>query len=157
MPLVRRRSSLVAFRYLWALPTTAPGLLLAALARATGGAVRVVDGVVEAEGGAVGWMLRRVPVEGGAGAMTLGHVVVGRDKRALETSRAHERVHVRQAERWGPLFFPAYAAASGWAWLRGGDAYLDNAFEREAYAEADFIVRADLTGWRWSADRERTA
>lgn len=141
------------FRYLWALPTTTPGLLLAALARATGGAARRVDGVVEAHGGAVGWLLARVPIDGGAGAMTLGHVVIGQDERALERSRAHERVHVRQAERWGVLFYPAYAASSGWAWLRGGDVYLDNRFEREAYAEADRIVRADLTGWRWQRDR----
>lgn len=142
--------------YLWALPTTAPGLVLAALARATGGRVQRVDGTLEACGGAVGWLLARVPIEGGAGAMTLGHVVVGRDARALDRCRAHERVHVRQAERWGPLFLPAYAVASGWAWLRGGDAYLDNAFEREAYAEADLVARTRLDGWRWQT-RDRTA
>lgn len=157
--LVRAPSTLnlLPLRYLWALPTTAPGLLLAVLARTTGGRWTVVDGVLEAHGGAVGWLLRRVPVEGGAGAMTLGHVVVARDARALEASRMHERVHVRQAERWGVLFYPAYAAASGWAWLRGGDVYLDNRFEREAYAEADFVVREPLAGWRWQRRRDRMA
>lgn len=141
-------------RYLWALPTTAPGLVLALAARATGGRVAVVDGVVEAHGGAAGWLLARVPVEGGAGAMTLGHVIVGRDARSLDRCRAHEHVHVRQAECWGPLFFPAYGAASALAWLRGGDAYLDNAFEREAYATADLAFRPPLDGWRW---QKRTA
>ena len=65
--------------------------------------------------------------------MTLGHVVLGRDREALEWSRAHERVHVRQCERWGPFFLPAYGVASLIAMSRGERAYRDNAFEREAY------------------------
>ena len=65
--------------------------------------------------------------------MTLGHVVLGKDAEALEWSRSHERVHVRQCERWGPLFLPAYGVASLVALCRGRDAYRDNAFEREAY------------------------
>jgi hypothetical protein len=65
--------------------------------------------------------------------MTLGHVVIGRDRDCLDHSRAHERIHVRQAERWGPLFIPAYLLASLFAKLRGRDAYRDNPFEREAY------------------------
>ena len=79
-------------------------------------------------------LLRRaVPIDGGALAMTFGHVVVGRDGRALEVSRAHERVHVRQCERWGPLFIPAYLVASLWAWWCGRGAYEGNVFEVEAY------------------------
>jgi hypothetical protein len=65
--------------------------------------------------------------------MTLGHVVIGRNEACLDRSRAHERVHVRQCERWGPLFIPAYALASGVVLLRGGRPYLDNPFEREAF------------------------
>jgi hypothetical protein len=65
--------------------------------------------------------------------MTLGHVVLGQDLFLLDATRAHERVHVRQAERWGPLFLPAYVIASVAALLRGGNPYRDNAFEREAY------------------------
>jgi hypothetical protein len=63
-------------------------------------------------------------------------VVIGRDARALELTRAHERVHVRQYELWGPLFLPAYFAAGAYALVRGRDPYFDNRFEREA-READ--------------------
>ena len=68
--------------------------------------------------------------------MTLGHVVLGRDLHCLESTRAHERIHVRQVERWGPLFLPAYALASLMAFSRGGHPYHDNVFEREAYESA---------------------
>jgi hypothetical protein len=70
---------------------------------------------------------------GGTAAMTLGHVVIGRDRESLESTRAHERVHVRQCEVWGPLFVPAYLAASLTAIARGRSAYSDNRFEVEAY------------------------
>ena len=65
--------------------------------------------------------------------MTLGHVVLGADQPSLDRTRDHERVHVRQAERWGPAFIPAYLLASIIAWMRGLDPYLDNPFEREAF------------------------
>jgi hypothetical protein len=65
--------------------------------------------------------------------MTLGHVVLGRDEDALDLSRDHERVHVRQCEQWGPFFVPAYFTGAFLAWWRGGNAYRDNPFEREAY------------------------
>ena len=124
-------------RYLWAFPTSIPGLFLAGLALATKGRVAVVGGVLEVYGGAATWVLRRcVPMRGGARAMTLGHVVLGRSPVCLEATRLHERVHVRQAERWGPFFLPAYLMASGWAFLRGGDPYRDNPFEREAFSTA---------------------
>jgi hypothetical protein len=69
----------------------------------------------------------------GAAAMTLGHVVIARDRHSLESTRAHERVHVRQCEVWGPLFVPAYLAASLWALLGGRDAYFDNWLEVQAF------------------------
>ena len=67
-------------------------------------------------------------------AITLGHVILALDCLCLEAVRAHEHVHVRQYERWGALFVPAYLAASVWQGLRGGALYRDNVFEREAYA-----------------------
>jgi hypothetical protein len=121
--------------YLWALPTTIVGLLFAPLALISGGRMQVVDGVLELHGGLVAAFLRYcTPLRGGASAMTLGHVVLGRSKALLDFTRSHERVHVRQAERWGPLFIPAYLFLSVLVYCRGGRAYEDNPFEREAYA-----------------------
>ena len=67
-------------------------------------------------------------------ALTLGHVVFGQTRAALDATRAHEHVHVRQYERWGILFVPAYLAVSAYLYLRGRDAYRENPFEVEAYA-----------------------
>ena len=119
-------------RYLWASPTTIVGLVLAfALIRR--GRAAVVDGVIEAHSPLLGRALNRLtPLAGGATAITLGHVVIGRDARALETTRAHERMHVRQYELWGPLFVPAYFAAGLYELARGRHPYFDNRFEREA-------------------------
>ncbi len=123
--------------YLWSLPTTAIGLCLGMPALVSGGRMRWVDGVLEIHGGFVMHFLSEwTLLEGGASAMTLGHVVLGRDRDCLNWSREHERVHVRQCERWGPLFLPAYGIASLVVKLRGGNPYLDNPFEREAYASS---------------------
>jgi hypothetical protein len=122
-------------RYVWASPATLPGLALALLAWRRG-RLALTDGVVEAHGPRLAWLLDRlVPVQGAA-AVTLGHVVIARDAPALEATRRHERVHVRQYERWGPLFVPAYLAASAWAWWLGRHFYFDNVFEREARARS---------------------
>lgn len=117
--------------YAWAAPTTAIGLAVVAV---SGASWRVVAGVIEAEGPGLARVFDRLPVRRGIVAMTLGHVVLGRDRAALDETRAHERVHVAQCERWGIAFVPAYLAASAIVWLRGDDAYLDNPFERAAYA-----------------------
>ena len=121
--------------YLWTAGTSAFGLAFLPFIRMTGGEYQVVDGVLELHGGIVELFLRRFTAVGdhSAAAMTLGHVVIARDRFMLEATREHERVHVRQAERWGPLFLPAYGIASVIAILRGRDAYRGNAFEIEAY------------------------
>jgi hypothetical protein len=119
--------------YLWASPNTILGIGLTALGLATGGSAAVVDGVIEVHGGVIRGLLRTAwLLPGGAAALTLGHVVLGSSAESLVGTRAHERIHVRQYERWGPSFIPAYLAASVWAVLRGGDAYGGNWFEREA-------------------------
>ena len=125
--------------YLWAGPTTAVGLAFVLPTLLTRGRARRVDGVLELHGGVCTWTLQRLVglyLPGGAAAMTLGHVVLGVDAAALASTRPHERVHVRQCERWGPLFLPAYGLSSLVARLRGQDAYRDNRFEREAYGKA---------------------
>ena len=103
-------------------------------------ALRWHTGVLEVSGGLIGVLLRRAPTSGtlrhpgGAAALTLGHVVFAVDRHAADRTRRHERVHVRQYERWGPLFLPAYLVASVAARRRGGHGYYANRFEREAYA-----------------------
>lgn len=127
-------------RYAWAFfPGSLLGLIGVPLALLGGGRCRVVRGCVEIEGGGVTWFLRRGMRwlgGNGAAAMTLGHVILGCDQSCLDRSRDHEHVHVRQYERWGPFFLPAYLLAGLWLWWRGFDAYLDNPFEREAYSKA---------------------
>jgi hypothetical protein len=120
--------------YLWALPWTVIGVGVGALGLASGGRVQRRGRVIEFYGGSVAWLLERAPGTGcGAAAMTLGHVVLGRSAAALDATREHELVHVRQYERWGPLFVPAYLLCSAFIHCRGGDGYRDNPFEREAY------------------------
>jgi hypothetical protein len=98
------------------------------------GRVRLVQGVLELHGPFISFFLRRCTLlKGGASAMTLGHVVIACNQLCLDQTRDHERIHVKQAERWGPLFLPAYLGASLIIWIKGGNAYLDNPFEREAY------------------------
>jgi hypothetical protein len=128
--------------YLWAGPTTLLGLLMAAASWATGGRLARVSGVLEVWGGVSLPFL----VLANANAMTLGHVVLGRSPALLARTRAHERAHVRQVERWGPLFIPAYLAASVWARLRGDHHYFDNWFEVDA--ERQVRARAEGTDSR---------
>lgn len=122
-------------KMLWASPNTALGLVGVLMALLTGGQARIVRGVVEAHGG---WVTRALGwdnpwMQSSILAITFGHVVLGASAAALDFSREHERVHVRQYERWGPLFLPAYAACSLWCLLRGQHVYRQNWFEREAY------------------------
>lgn len=126
-----------ALRYAWAAPATVVGLAAAALALCTGARARKVDGVLEIDGGRIGNWMRPAAGRLPFAAITFGHVVLGRDRDTLACLRAHEHAHVRQYERWGVLFFPLYLGSSVWQWARGGDAYRDNRFEKEAFAVAD--------------------
>ena len=129
--------------YLWPLPWTAVGLLLGAAALTLGASARVQAGVLEVSGG---WLGRRAALGVGpynVQALTLGHVVLGCSADVLGHLREHERVHVRQYERWGLLFVPAYLADSLWQALRGRHPYRDNRFERPAFAaEAALVAEA---------------
>lgn len=123
--------------YLWTLPTTSPGLLAVALTLLTGGRATVHSGVIEAHGGFAAFFLRYLTLlPRGASAMTLGHVVIARTAELHDATRAHERVHVKQCERWGPLFLPVYLLCSLWIAIKRGDAYRDNPFEREAFEKS---------------------
>ena len=65
-------------------------------------------------------------------AITFGHVVLAVTASELERMRAHELVHVRQYEHWGPGFLVAYPLSGFWQWIRGRGAYRDNPFEVQA-------------------------
>lgn len=65
-------------------------------------------------------------------AIVFGHVILAVSAEELQRLGPHERVHVAQHERWGPVFLLAYPASSLWQWLRGRDPYRDNAFEVQA-------------------------
>jgi len=121
-PLVR------LIRYAWASPTTLVGLVAGAITLCSGGKAQKRQGALEFHGGFSRWMADL----GGFAAMTLGHVIIGRDPWSLDFCRNHEQAHVRQVERWGIAFIPAYLLASLLAWGRGGHYYRDNYFERDA-------------------------
>ncbi len=119
--------------YAWAAPASLVGLLLAAPALVAGARLRRIDGTLEVGGGRLPGWLQRLPGSVDIAAITFGHIILGRDTDTLERCRRHERVHVRQYERWGVLFFPLYLGSSAWQWLRGRDPYWHNRFEVEAY------------------------
>ena len=128
----------------WTLPNTALGMLAGILVLALGGRARRVGGVVEFSDGRLGTALASLPARVRFSAMTLGHVILGTSASELARVRAHEHVHVRQYERWGPFFLPAYACSSAWQALCGRRAYRDNHFERQAYAaEGDGVIGAE--------------
>nr|WP_235033500.1 hypothetical protein [Rubripirellula obstinata] len=126
------RVILRSFFYVWVSPWT---LMAIAIGLLLGGKFRLVDGVVEIHGKRVAGVLQRLYVP--AMAITIGHVVLGQTQAALDITRKHERVHVRQYERWGIAFVPAYLLASVYLYLRGRDGYRDNPFEVEAYSVDD--------------------
>lgn len=108
---------------LWAAPLTLPGLLTARLsgARPTWSHVEQCW-LAEGVRGPSALALRGV----GADANTIGTVVLSRQRPVSPTLLAHEVVHVRQAERLGPLLLPAYL------WLAARYGYRDHPLERAA-------------------------
>lgn len=118
-----------ALGYLWSIPNTCLGLLLICTVyfpkyiKWQHGALDVIP--------LIGTLIPRW-----AGAQAQGCIVIYRDHERLtrQRLRRHERVHVKQAFVWGPLFFIAYPAASVWAWMQGKDIYRDNYFEIQARA-----------------------
>jgi hypothetical protein len=112
------------------------GLMAALVSIAFGARAVFVRGTFEVGGGRIAAGVGRLPRRLRFDAITLGHVIVGVDHLRLAALRDHERVHVAQYERWGPLFIPLYLASSLVAWMKGEDPYRGNAFEREAFAAA---------------------
>ncbi len=117
----------------WASPYTAIGMLIGGIGLLFGGKARFREGAIEFYGGSTAWIVRHLPTGEYTLGMTLGHVIIGQTEAGLDVCCFHERVHVRQFERWGPFMGPAYLGASAWLWIIGRDAYRDNPFECEAY------------------------
>lgn len=116
----------------WAGPLTTIGALLAGM----GGARAAWDGargcwVATGVAGPSGWVLSRL----GFDANTIGHVVLVRGDTPSAALLDHEAVHVRQAERLGPLLPLLYGACAA----RYG--YRDNPLERAARRGAGEAVR----------------
>ena len=127
-------------RLLWAAPWSLIGLIPGVLMLACGARVRRVQGTLEFSGGTF------VKLPWPMDAITFGHVILGRSLARLDALRRHEQVHVQQYEHWGVFFVPAYLANSAWHGLKGGDAYLDNAFERQARAASAAVQVARPDG-----------
>jgi hypothetical protein len=134
---IKKMSLLRLVKYLWTAPNTLLGLALLPSALSGRGGVQVVCGVMEVNSALIAVLFDRLLHRWGPiSAITLGHVILGRSHEALEVTRVHERIHVRQYENWGPFFIPCYLLSSLLAYRRGDDPYRDNRFEREAYEQA---------------------
>lgn len=123
-------------RLVWAAPCSLVGLLLALVPLASGGTARWSAGALEVTYRArlceCGPLTGSLPFRG----IVFGHVILAVTGEDMQRIGPHERVHVRQYEVWGPLFFLAYAMSSAWQLMRGRDPYLDNCFEVEARTRA---------------------
>lgn len=124
-------------KLLWAAPCSAVGMAFAAFILLAGGKAKWSSGALEVtyrdHPASCGKLARKLPFRG----IVFGHVILAVTRAELQTIGAHERVHVRQYERWGPLFFVAYAASSLWQLLKARDPYWYNHFEIQARAIGD--------------------
>jgi hypothetical protein len=124
-----------SFGYIWALPLTVVGLLMAIIYLPRKASWH--DGCLEMQ---PRWMI------GNPDAQTLGWIVYYRnDKmRANKGLRVHERVHVRQGMRGGVFFGLAYGAS--WLW------YLifpkENAHYKPRWFAAYMSIWAEVTAYR---------
>lgn len=106
---------------------------------------RVAEGLVVAAG-------YRLPVPP-APAFTVGNVVVVRDGAVLARRPrllSHESRHATQYAWCGGLpLLPLYALSAGWSWLRCGDPFSRNPFERQAGLEDGGYAERRPRAW-WS-------
>lgn len=123
--------------------TSGAGFLLA---RAAGCTVRRRDRFWEATG--YSWSQPR------AAAFTVGCVVLSR-RPVSEVVWQHEQAHVRQYAVLGPAFWPAYALAAGWSWLRTGDWWSRNAFRAGSGADGRWLRRTARQALREEIARRR--
>jgi hypothetical protein len=133
-------------RYLWASPATVLGLLVSLPLFAFGAKGACRSGVLEVtlEFPRANHATHLLPFV----AVTLGHVVIAASAAHQERLRAHERIHVAQYEKWGPVFLVAYPAESLIQFLRGRRPYFDNRFEVQARELSE--AKTEPPGQRWT-------
>jgi hypothetical protein len=135
----RTARCLKAAKLLWASPCSAVGVLLAAVPVGLGGRAAWRRGALEVTYrqrlAGCGKLARSLPFRG----IVFGHVILAVTDEELRRIGPHERVHVAQYERWGPLFFPAYGLSSLWQLLRGRSPYWYNHFEVQARQQCNEV------------------
>ena len=119
-------------KLVWAAPCSLLGLVLSLVPLLLGGTAKVSSGALEITYrhtlAACGKLARRLPFRG----IVFGHVILAVTQEELQHIGPHERVHVEQYERWGPLFFVAYGLSSLWQLVHGRSPYWHNHFEVQA-------------------------
>jgi hypothetical protein len=119
-------------KLLWAAPCSAVGIVLTAVLLALGGKAKWSSGALEVTYrhslASCGTLASKLPFRG----IVFGHVILAVTREELKTIGPHERVHVAQYERWGPLFFLVYGASSVWQLVKGRSPYWYNYFEVQA-------------------------
>ena len=135
-----------ALKYIWALPGTVLGLLLCIIYLPR--RVRWFDGCLEIQ---PRWMIT------GAVAQTFGWLIFfARGREQVVSTRVHERVHVQQAFRWGPLFYPLYVGHYMYLWVKYRfvywKAYTSIWAEKEAYS---FAAKYPTNAWGTKLPEEK--
>jgi hypothetical protein len=133
---LRESGVIFAAKVVWASTWSVWGMAVGILGLLTGGGVRRRGPILEFWGGMLPLFLKYFPFIAGSPVATFGHVVVGRSERYLDACRPHQLVHVKQYERWGPLFVPTYLTLGLAMWCCGKRPYYDNPFEREAFQQS---------------------
>jgi hypothetical protein len=127
---IKLKHMLRTLKILWAFPLTLFGIIPALAVWLARGHMHRVHGALEFHGPLGDWILRRPYIN--CVAVTIGHIIIGRDETCCARARIHEHTHVHQGERWGPLFPLAYCAAGLYQIVNGRRFYWDNPFEIEA-------------------------
>ncbi len=118
-------------QYIWALPVTLVGLIVAVFGGST---LTKIHGVAMVFVVKPGGLIDRFFRSGRFDGLTIGACIFIADAWYLRYSRlmAHEYRHVMQVMTWGPLFPVLYYGSWLVAWARGGHYYEDCWFERDA-------------------------
>jgi hypothetical protein len=128
-------------KLLWAAPCSLLGLGLSIVPLLLGGTARVSAGALEVTYrrslAACGKLATGLPFRG----IVFGHVILAVTQEELVQIGPHERVHVEQYERWGPLFFVAYGLSGLWQLVHGRSPYWHNHFEVQARLLAATVHR----------------